>query len=436
MNAPVSFANLNFPRKFQCLFQPKRYKVFYGGRAGAKTWNIARALLVIALQRKVLILCTRELQTSISDSVHRVLKDQIELMGVSQYFDITENSIICTSTGSEFAFHGIRLNVNKIRSFEGADICWVEEAATVSANSWKVLIPTIRKSGSEIWISFNPELDTDETYKRFVLDPPSNAEVVLVNYKDNPWLPDTIREEIEELKRKNYKEYLNVYEGHCKEILEGAIFGEELRVAREEGRITGVPYYPSIPVDVFWDLGWADMMALWFVQKVGLQFNVIRYHQDRKKTLDKIVQKIQSFEYTIGTQWLPHDAKAATFQTGKTTEELVRAKGYKVRVVPRISISERINAARELLPLCNFDKVNCEVGINCLKHYAYDVDAKTKKYSDDPKHDEYSHGSDAFCYLAVGYTGPAVAGNEEKIVRDLQQRANPYGVAPTGWTGL
>jgi phage terminase large subunit len=117
------------------------------------------------------VLCAREFQSSIRDSVHKLLCDQIKDLGLDSFYRI-EQSAIFGMNGTEFSFEGIRHNVNKIKSYEGVDIAWVEEAQTTSKSSWETLIPTIRKEGSEIWVTFNPELDTDETYKRFVLKPP------------------------------------------------------------------------------------------------------------------------------------------------------------------------------------------------------------------------------------------------------------------------
>src|SRR5215469_3476512 len=157
----------DFPDAFQCLFEPKRYKVFYGGRGGGRSWNFARPLLLIGTQRTTRNLCVRELQKSISESVHLTLADQIQNLGLESFYDVQAAKII-GKNGTTFSFEGIKNNVNKVKSYEGIDYCWVEEANKVSRGSWTVLIPTIRKEGSEIWISFNPELETDYTFARFV----------------------------------------------------------------------------------------------------------------------------------------------------------------------------------------------------------------------------------------------------------------------------
>lgn len=188
-----------FPPKLQFLFRPARYKVAHGGRGGAKSWGVARALIIKAFNNKLLILCAREYQNSITESVHRLLSEQIEAMGFGPWFTINNNSIVCKVTGSEFIFAGLHNNVSKIKSTEGVDICWVEEAEKVTEHSWKTLIPTIRKKGSEIWVTFNPDEETDPTYQRFIIHPPPDAVVVEINWMDNPWFPTT-----ELVKEKDY----------------------------------------------------------------------------------------------------------------------------------------------------------------------------------------------------------------------------------------
>ena len=135
---------VEFPQKLEILFEPKRYKVLYGGRGGAKSWGVARALLVLGVKKTTRVLCAREFQNSIGQSVHKLLSDQIIALKLESFYEITQNSIR-GKNGSEFAFVGLKNNVANIKSYEGVDICWVEEAQSVSKTSWNVLIPTIRK---------------------------------------------------------------------------------------------------------------------------------------------------------------------------------------------------------------------------------------------------------------------------------------------------
>jgi phage terminase large subunit len=392
--------NFEFPEKLGFLFDKSRYKVLYGGRGSGKSWGVARALISIALQRPVRVLCAREFQNSISDSVHALLADQIKSMGLEGFFTI-QNTAIYGMNGSEFLFAGLKHNITKIKSFEGVDIAWVEEAQTTSKSSWDVLIPTIRKEGSEIWLTFNPELDTDETYKRFIVNPPSNAIVKKVNWSDNPWFPQVLRDEMEDLKARDMDAYLNVWEGNTRQVLDGAVYANELRKAQEENRIKDVLLDHSVPVSTFWDIGWADMTSIWFVQTIpGGEVRVIDFYQDCQKPIDYYTALLQTKGYTYRDHWLPHDAEHKNM-TGKSVKDIMETMGFPVRITPKLSIADGINAARMLLNRCYIDQTRCAEGLQALRHYRYDVDPDTKMFSDKPLHDQHSHAADAWRYAAV-----------------------------------
>ena len=205
--------NFELPEKLLFfLTEHKRYKVAYGGRGSGKSWTVARCLILLAMQSKVRILCTRQLQTSIKDSVHKLLSDSIAMLGLDKFFDITRDTIRCHN-GSEFIFKGIQNNVNEIKSIEGINYCWVEEAQSVSEESWSILIPTIRQEESEIWVTFNPDRDEDATYQRFIKHSPPESIIQLVNYYDNAWFPDVLRKEMEYDKEVDYGKYEHVWLG-------------------------------------------------------------------------------------------------------------------------------------------------------------------------------------------------------------------------------
>ena len=207
------------------LFQPRsRYKVAWGGRGSGKSWGFARMLLlrVGASPVPVRVLCARELQVSIRDSVHRLLADQIDAMGIGHCFDVGESFIRC-SNGSEFLFKGLRHNAGEIKSMENISICWIEEAQAVSEDSWKLLIPTIRAPGSEIWVTFNPDQESDPTYKRFVLSPPPSAIVRRVNWHDNPWFPPELEAERRHMQETDLDAYNWVWEGECRRVSDAQV---------------------------------------------------------------------------------------------------------------------------------------------------------------------------------------------------------------------
>jgi phage terminase large subunit len=397
-----------FPQKLAFLFQPKRYKVAWGGRGSAKSWSIARALLIIAAQKTKRILCARELQKSITDSVHKLLCDQIKLLGLEDQYTIQNTTIVHKITGSEFIFSGLRHNIDSLKSMEGIDIVWVEEAHTVSAASWNKLIPTIRKAGSEIWISFNPELETDETYKRFVVTPPTDSIVEKINWRDNPWLSPELIQEKDDLKLRDVDAYLNVWEGHCRQWLDAAVYANELRDLEAQGRLTAVPYRAGVPVSVFSDLGYADFTSLWFVQKIGMNYHVIDFYQDQFQFWPYYLKVLQSKQYYYDGIWLPHDGDSkdiSQVDQDKTVYGQTRAAGFKAHQVPDIGVANGINAVRTIFPSLYFDREKCGEGLSHIRRYRYEIrksGTAEQSHSREPVHDDASHAADALRYLAVG----------------------------------
>lgn len=185
---------VRIPAAFAGLFDKHRYKVFYGGRGGAKSWAVAQALVILGAQSPLRILCAREYQTSIKDSVIALLKSQIRRIGLKDQYTFG-TTYIEGKNGTEFIFKGLRVNPDEIKSMEGIDVCWVEEAQRVSEDSWTYLVPTIRKEGSEIWITMNPVDADDATYARFITKTPPGTLLVNVNWNDNPWFPETLNAE-------------------------------------------------------------------------------------------------------------------------------------------------------------------------------------------------------------------------------------------------
>jgi len=402
----MNTSDVKFPTKFSPLFQKYRYKIAKGGRGGAKSWAFARALLILAAQKPLRILCAREFQTSIKDSVHKLLCDQIIDMGLIGFYEITQASLRGRN-GTEFFFAGLRNNISSIKSFEGIDICWIEEAQTVSKSSWDTLIPTIRKDGSEIWISFNPDLESDETYQRFIVNQVPDSVVINVNWNDNPWFPEVLQKEMESLKRRDFRAYQNVWEGLCKQTVDGAVFADQIDAAEQEGRITKVLYDPTKPVHAVCDLGWSDATAWWLIQFIGMETRFIRYFEDSQKTMTHYLAELQKFGYVYDTIWLPHDAQNKTLAaSGRTIEDIVRSSGYKTRILDKVPVVDSINAARTIFSNCWFDRENCADGLNCLRHYRYEVDPDTKQFSKTPLHDQYSHGADAFRYIGLMLSPP------------------------------
>lgn len=440
----------DFPVKFYDLFKPYRYKVVHGGRGGLKSWNFARALLILGARNPLRILCARETMESIQQSVHQTLRDMIYKLGYEQFYKV-ENSRIIGINGTLFTFAGLAHNVMNIKSLEAYDIVWVEEAQTVSKLSWETLIPTFRKdnanihgfpSQSEIWVSFNPMLTTDETYKRFVIQTPPNTFIVKTTYHDaGPWFPQVLRDDMEHLKRVDYETYLNVYEGEPLSNVKGAIFGEELQKARDEDRIGVVPYNPAYPVDTVWDLGHSDLTSIWFVQSYGGWKNFIDYLEGQKKDITFYTTELNKRGYNYGTDWLPFDgvdtiihAKLAGHR-GMSIEQMMRKVRKNVRIVPKVYIGDRINAGRLLMSTSRFDQIRCADGLMALDHYQWGTpDPKLsggnelrprQVYKREPLHDWASHAGEA--YTRAGQC--LISGDEIKPPEPMRK------VAPFGFSG-
>ena len=417
--------NAEFPKKLKFLFEAHRYKVAYGGRGGAKSWAFARAILIKGTQRKLKVLCCREIQSSIAESVHALLSEQIDVLGFSDRYKVQKN-IIIGRNGTEILFEGLRYNTPKIKSFEGADIAWVEEAHSVTKSSWEILIPTIRKENSEIWVSFNPEEEDDETYKRFVLNPSSSAIVMKINWRDNPWFPEVLRKEKDELYLRDPDAHLHVWEGHCQQSVEGAVYAKELRDARLNERITKVPYHSDILVDTFWDLGHADLTAIWFIQKDAPgTFRVIDFYHNQFQKIGHYIKVLQQKEYVYGTDYIPHDGANETL-AAKSIENIMRNDyNRKVVVVSKMPVILGLNAVRTVFPLCYFDADKCSDGLMFLRKYKYAVNPTTGNYGKAPAHDNNSHGADAFKTFALGYQGYYNETLTDKGNRDKIQQYDP-----------
>ncbi len=420
--------NLEFPEKLKFLFEPHPYKWLYGGRDGIKSWSVAQALVIMGAQNRLRWLCARETMQSLQESVHHLLAEQIIRLELTDFYRVEKARIVGTrlhATGmygrplanpgiSEFVFAGLRHNVTQIKSYEGLNGVWVEEADNVSRDSWETVLPTIRTEGSEIWGTFNPKLSTDETYKRWVLNPPPGAVVVKTSYRDNLWLSEISRARIAHLKATDETAYRHIYEGEPNSDIEGAIFGPHMKAAAAEGRIAAVPYNRAHPVHTVWDLGFGDPTSIWFLQVYDGWFNFIDYLQGDQLEISDYTIKLQAKGYLYGTDWLPHDGLdtiihhklAGVGDRSMSIEMLLRAAGRSPRLVPKMLISDQINAARTVFPQCRFDMTKCADGLQALRHYQWPALSAAGVGQRKPLHDWASHASSAFCGAAVAIRQP------------------------------
>jgi phage terminase large subunit len=390
---------IDLPKKAtETLVPPARFKVLYGGRDSAKSWSIARMLLARGRAKPERILCTREVQKSIAESVHQLLKDQIKVLGMEDFYEV-QDKYIYGKNGTQISFHGLSgQTATSIKSYEGTTICWVEEAQTISKRSWDLLEPTIRSPGPEIWISFNPDMDTDETYKRFVTTEQPDSIVMKMNWQDNPWRSTVLDAAREKMQRDDPDNYAHIYEGHCRPAVEGAIYYKEVSALRSSGRLCNVPYDPMLKVHVVCDLGFNDFMSLILVQRLGSEIRIIRYIEDRLRYIPSYSQELKELHLNYGKLYLPHDGKAKHV-TGSSAQEQFEALGWDVEIVQDIGIEQGIRKTREVFPRLYIDKTNASELLNRLGRYRRRVNSEGQAST--PMHDDESHGADGTRYMAI-----------------------------------
>lgn len=409
-----------FPEKLGPLFSPARYKVAWGGRGGSKSWGYARALLLKGIEQKLRILCVREVQDSIKQSVHKLLKDQIQLLNLGRYYEVFSTTIR-GSNGTEIDFAGLSsLTVESIKSYEGYDICWVEEGQTISDASFVILIPTIRKDASEIWISLNPELETDPVYDRFIANPPPDTVHMEINWRDNPWFNEILDAERLHCLATDPEGYKNIWDGKCKPAVAGAIYYKEIQDLEGERRIMNIPYDPMLKVHLVFDLGFDDSLSIGFVQVNLSEVRLINYLEYHQTTLDVVSADLNDMRLNWGSVWLPHDGFNKTLNAaGKTTQDILEKLGWDVKdksEITIVGIEDGIRIARMVFKRCYFDKENTAAKLDakppegqtllthrlveCLKRYRRKINKETR-VAGAPLHDEHSHGADLFRYIAL-----------------------------------
>lgn len=395
-----------FPAKLQFLFDRHPYKVAWSGRYSQKSWSYSAAILQQGMERPLRVVCLRETMKSLEDSVHALMGDQTKRLSLNDRYRVRQADILGTN-GTEIFYAGLRNNSANIKSMEGCDIFWVEEAQAVSKESWETLIPTIRKPGAELWVSMNPRFAEDDSYQRWIINPPPGAKVVFLSYLDNKYITDDMKSKMAHLKSTDPEMFDHVYNGACISTVQDAVYKEQIQASEKGGRFTRVPYDASKPVDTFWDLGYGDMVSVWFAQPFPFETRVIDYYENTHQAIDHYLQVMQGKGYTYGECVFPWDAASKHVSTGKSTADMVKAKGFKVRVLRQGLVHDRINTLRTMFPQLYFDAERCKVGIQHLRNYQWGPPSASGALKREPLHDVHSHGSDALGYMSVAIKTPA-----------------------------
>lgn len=409
----MSILEIPTARVFRPLLEPARYKGAYGGRGSGKSHFFAELSVEEHVASPGLrTVCVREVLKSLKQSAKLLIEDKIQALGVGHLFDVQKDKIIAPGDGL-IIFEGMQdHNAESIKSLEGFDRCWVEEAQSLSERSLSMLRPTIRKEGSELWFSWNPRRKQDAVDQFLRGSPVDGAVLVKANWRDNPWFPAVLeKERLTDLER--YPErYDHIWEGDYAKAFEGAYFAKLLNDARAQKRIGFVPADPMAPIRAFWDIGGsgaqADACAIWLVQWVGHEIRVIDYIEGIGQVLSYYVAELRKRGYGHAICYLPHDGVNANAITGKRYVDHVRDAGFEAATIPnqgKGAAMMRIEAVRRILPMCCFNEKTTEPGREALGYYHERRD-ETRIIGLGPDHDWSSHAADAFGLMAVCYEGP------------------------------
>ena len=423
----MTILQIETPRVFVPLLKPARYKGVWGGRGSGKSHFFAELLIENCIANPgTRALCVREVQKSLKESAKRLLEDKIQKMGVGSQFECLQTQIN-TPGGGIIAFAGMQDHTaDSIKSYEGFDIAWVEEAQSMSKRSMMLLRPTMRKpaseeypEGAEMWFSWNPSKKTDpvDELLRGETPPPSSI-VVRANWSDNPFFPGALDVE------RNYdlhafpERYEHVWEGGYVQVMDGAYYAGSLNRAKADGRITPLAVDPLMEFWTFWDIGVRDHTAIWVVQFVGQQVRCIDYYEAAGQPLSAHLDWLRANGYQRAICILPHDGATADAVSANRFIDHIISAGFRAEVVKnqgKGAAMQRVEAARRLFPSIWIDPKHCEAGIDALGAYHERKD-EARNVGLGPEHDWASHGADAFGLMAVAkpMIDRMAAGHEEE----------------------
>ena len=399
----MSTLTIKTARAFEPLLHPKRYKGAHGGRGSGKSHFFAELLVEDAIRipgfRAV---CIREVQKSLAESAKRLIEDKIAAMGVGSMFNVLKSEIN-TPGGGVILFQGMQDHTaESIKSLEGMDRAWVEEAQTLSDRSWRMLRPTIRKESSEIWASWNARLKTDPVDK-FFRGPSAKADTAIAcvqaNWRDNPWFPEVLELERQRDLKHDPDAYPHVWEGEYVTILAGAYYASALKQAEKEGRVDFVARDPNLRIHAIWDIGGpgkkADAMTIVIAQFIGQKINVLDYCEGVGQVLGYYTEWLRERGWEKAYCVVPHDAAQthADNPTGIDFEAQLKQAGFQTRKIhsPPGIVMQRIATTRRLFPKIWFNKDKTE-GLRAALGWYHEKRDEERGIGLGPEHDWASHG--------------------------------------------
>lgn len=393
-DAPVKKGN-QMPAWARVLFEPQwRYISVRGGRGSGKTKNFARALIMRSTVEKLRVLCTREVQLSIRESVYATLVNEIRELGLESQFEILSNEIR-SKKGGTFIFRGLASEtIDSIKSLADIDIAWIEEAQAVSRKSFEMLFPTIRAANSQIWLSWNPVLETDPVYEMVVKEGLPMCASLFVNFDQNPWFPEVLRLEEQHMLGHNPVKHAHVWGGMPLPAVEGAIYFDEIMLMQNTGRIRPMTMDPQLQTYAIFDLGFNDAMSCGIVQRTAVDIRIVDFVENNRVTLAWFDDWLRQKQYNDAIIVLPHDGRHKNLQTGLSPQEIMSMYGWMVEIVDNIGVENGIRVTREVMSQMYIDEFRCAELIEHLKRYA-------RNKHGHPVHDQHSHASDMVRYVGV-----------------------------------
>jgi phage terminase large subunit len=357
--------------------------------------------------------CVREVQKSLKESSKRLIEDKIQGFGLGHLFDV-QNELIKTPGGGLIVFQGMQDHTaESIKSLEGFNVAWVEEAQSLSQRSLTLLRPTIRASGSELWFSWNPRRKQDAVEQLLRSStPPTGSKVIRANWSDNPWFPPELEQERRDDQRDRSDQYDHTWEGDYAKVTEGAYFAAGLTLAKQQGRISNVAADPLMTIRAVWDIGGtgrkADACAIWIVQFIGREIRVLDWYEAQGQPLAAHVNWLRSRGYDKALCVLPHDGATYDKVYSVSYESALREAGFAAVVIPNQgpgAAHMRIEAVRRLLPRIWFNADTTEGGRALLGAY-HEKKSPISGVGLGPNHDDASHSADAFGLACVVYEEP------------------------------
>ena len=415
------------------LLSPSRYKAAFGGRGSGKSQffadEVVKAHLANPGRRTV---CIREVQKSLKQSAKRLIEDKIEQYNLAPQGFRSTNEFIETPGNGTIIFQGMQDHTaESVKSLEGFDCAWIEEAQTLSELSLQLLRPTIRKPGSELWFSWNPRRADDPVDKLLRgPTPPTDATVVRANWNDNPWFPKVLEQERKDDQKNNPDQYAHIWEGDYIRVIKGAYYASALELAQREERITTLPIDPIQRRYAYWDIGGtsstSDASAIWIVQFVGELIKIVDHYEAVGQPFSEHIGWLHRQGHSEAVMMLPHDGRKHDIVHKATPKSALDAAGFKTEIMPNIGAGaamKRVEAARRVFPRVWFDEEKTKHGRDALGWYHAKIDTQ-RGANLGPDHDWSSHSADAFGGMAVD-----VLEHPKNVTWKAPPRRNLQGIA-------